>query len=216
MELKIINQNNSILNHFLLSIRDIEKQKSKAVFRKNLERCGEILAYEISKDLSYKTEKVTTPLAESQVNILQDPVVLACILRASLPFYQGFLNYYEEAESGFIGAARVNTEGNEFEIKSDYFAFPILSHQTLIVIDPMLATGKSLVATVNHMIKEQKPKRLILASLIATPEGIDFVKENLNMDFSLYTAALDKELNDKYYIVPGLGDAGDLAFGLKQ
>jgi uracil phosphoribosyltransferase len=201
-----------------MKIRDVERQRNKSAFRSYLEKCGEILAYEVSKDLTYTKQEIATPLAPIKINALKDDVVLGCILRASLPLFQGFLNYYEDAESGFIGAARVheNPDDPEFEIATNYFAFPKIENKTLILIDPMLATGRSLVKSIDYLTKNQKPKRLILVSLIATPEGIDYLRKHVDLDFSLYTAAVDDGLNEQYYIVPGLGDAGDLSFGNKE
>ena len=216
MKSVILNHTNSVLNNFLYSIRDHKIQLNRSQFRANLSRCGEIMAYEISKELNYRELEVTTPLATTKVAVLDEKIVLGCVLRASLPFYQGFLNYFDEAESGFIGIGRVHSSGNEVEVEDGYYGFPDINNKTLMLVDPMLATGKSLVRSIDSLLTHMKPKKIIIASLIATKPGWDYVKKNMEVNSSLYTAAMDEKLDERFYIVPGLGDAGDLAFGLKK
>lgn len=211
----ILTQHNSIANHFLAELRSKEIQQDSMRFRTNLERLGEILAYEISKTFSYYNEQVETPLGKASVQLMNQQPVLATILRAGIPFYQGFLNYFDKSGSAFIAAYRASEkEGREVEIKMEYFASPSLEGKTLILIDPMLATGNSLLQTYQSLLKYGKPEKLHVASVIASRPGINFLKSQLQ-DFSLWVGDVDEELNDKAYIVPGLGDAGDLAFGSK-
>jgi uracil phosphoribosyltransferase len=212
----ILTKNNSIANHFLAELRSEEIQKDSMRFRKNLERLGEILAYEISKTFPYHKAHVKTPLGKAPVNLMNQNPVLATILRAGIPFYQGFLNYFDKSGSAFVAAYRASEiAGREIEVKMEYFASPSLKGQTLILIDPMLATGKSLWQTYESLVsKYGKPGTLHVASVIASRPGIEFLKSRLQ-DFSLWVGDVDDELNDKSYIVPGLGDAGDLAFGAK-
>lgn len=211
----ILTQHNSVGNQFLAELRSEEIQKDSMRFRKNLERVGEILAYEISKTFPYHKVHLKTPLGKASVNLMNQTPVLATILRAGIPFYQGFLNYFDKSGSAFVAAYRASEkEGKEVEIKMEYFASPSLEGQTLILIDPMLATGKSLYQTYESLLKYGRPAVLHVASVIASRPGIEFLKSKLQ-DFSLWVGDVDEVLNDKAYIVPGLGDAGDLAFGAK-
>ncbi|MCH7397596.1 uracil phosphoribosyltransferase [Belliella sp. DSM 107340] len=212
----ILNKNNSIANHFLSEIRDITIHKDRLRFRRNLERLGEILAYEISKSLAYQKTEIETPLQKTELNTLKDFPILISVLRAAVPFYQGFSNFFDHADSGFIGAFRV--EESDFDginISLNYQATPDLTGKEVILIDPMLATGKSFVKSVENLVKNGTPKHIHIASVIAAPEGIAYIKNNLNLPFSIWTCALDEKLNSKSFIMPGLGDAGDLAFGTK-
>ncbi|GMQ27275.1 uracil phosphoribosyltransferase [Algoriphagus sp. oki45] len=203
----------SIANRFLTELRDLEIQKDSLRFRKNLERLGEILAYEISKTFQFSKKTIQTPLS-SAISLIPDekPVIFA-VLRASLPFYQGFLNFFDNAESGFIGAFR--EEGNDIKINLGYHASPSLEGKTVILADPMLATGKSFLKSIETILQHGTPEIIHIAAVIAAPEGIQFLKENLSLPYSLWIGAIDEKLNSKSYIVPGLGDAGDLAFGPK-
>ncbi len=210
-----LNQENSIANHFLAEIREVSIQQDRARFRRNLKRLGSLLAYEISKSLQYEQSQVETPLATTSVNVMKDELVLIPILRAAMPFYDGFLELFDQADSGFIGAWRTHNEQDEIDAELNYQAAPGLDDKTVLVIDPMLATGKSLVKTVNSLKHLGKPKSWHLASTIAAPEGIAYVKAQLGEEVNLWTCAIDEKLNEKSYIVPGLGDAGDLAFGPK-
>ena len=216
MDVTILDKENTVLNVFLGEIRNKDYQQNKHLFRRNMRRCGQVLAYEISKTLSYRIREIVTPLGNKEVSLPENNILLICILRASLPFYEGFLDYFETAESGFIGAYRKENAGRELEIQMDYYAFPKIEGKTLIVIDPMLATGKSMVKSINELLKLGTPSKLIVASLICSQDGMDYLEKNTDMDLSFFTASKDPVLNDKSYIVPGLGDACDLAFGVKE
>lgn len=184
-------------------------------FRRNLERVAEVLAYELSKHLDYQTELVTTPLGEAEVPILKQQPVLATILRAGLPMHQGLLNYFDRAESAFVSAYRKHTTAEDFDIHVEYLASPSIDGKTLIISDPMLATGSSMVMVYKALLKQGKPAKVHIVSAIAAPEAIEFVKKHLPETVSIWVGAIDKELTAQSYIVPGLGDAGDLAFGVK-
>ncbi len=215
MRVNVLNEVNSVLNQYIREIRDSNIQKDRERFRRNMEKCGFLLAFEISKSLDFNKIKLQTPLKSAEENIISDQLVLACILRASLPFYNGFLNAYPNAESGFVGAARKHSDPVNFEIQADYFAFPSIEGKSLILIDPMLATGKSMVEVINHLCQKERPQKLIISSLIATAEACSYLEDKIKIPFEIYTAALDPELTTNFYISPGLGDAGDLAFGPK-
>ncbi len=216
MHIHHISNQNSILNHFLTQIRDVAIQKDSMRFRKNIERIGEIMAYEMSKTLEYKKIKVQTPLGIKETTTIADIVVLCSILRAGLALHQGFMNFFDEAENGFVSAYRHHYNNDDtFEILVEYQAAPSFQDKNLILIDPMLATGQSIVAVLNKLHLEQKPKEIHIAVVIAAPEGIQYLEENLPANCHLWVAALDEKLNEKNYIIPGLGDAGDLAFGSK-
>lgn len=196
-------------------MRDISIQKDRMRFRKNLERLGEILAYEISKSLEFKDQDIATPLAKTQMSIPSSQVVLVSVLRASLPFYQGFLNFFDSAESGFIGAFRNESESGEIIINLNYHASPSLEGKVVILADPMLATGKSIIRTLDTIVSHGIPAIIHIAALFAAPEGIKYIEENLDLPYKLWLGTVDEKLNHLSYIVPGLGDAGDLAFGEK-
>lgn len=216
MHIHYISEENSILNHFLTQLRDIHIQKDSMRFRKNIERIGEIMAYELSKTLEYKDIKVQTPLGIKETTTVADNVVLCSILRAGLALHQGFMNFYDDAENGFVSAYRHHyNNDDEFEILVEYQAAPSFQGKNLILIDPMLATGQSIVAVFNKLIVEETPKEIHIAVVIAAPEGIAYLEENLPKNCHLWVAACDEKLNEKNYIVPGLGDAGDLAYGSK-
>lgn len=203
----------SIANHFLRSLRDPVLQQDRARFRKNVEKLGEIMAYEISKKLPYEPGLVQSPLGKTESYFLKQKPVLITVLRAGLPYFNGFQNYFEESDCGFIGAYR--KEEKEISIQLDYLATPSLADRIIILIDPMLATGKSFVRSVDALIKHGKPAHIHIASLVASPQGIQFLQEHLKIDYTLWTFAQDETLNKQSYIVPGLGDAGDLCFGEK-
>lgn len=216
MEVHYLGENNSVLNTFVSEIRDKEIQKDSLRFRRNIERIGEILSYELSKTLSYTSISIETPLAKKEVALPSNNVVLCSILRAGLPLHQGLLNYFDKAENAFISAYRHHPNNDaEFEIVVEYFASPSIENKTLLLADPMLATGQSLVAVYEAIKKYGTPKELHIVVVIASKEGVAFVKRNFPENTHLWIAALDDDLNDKGYIVPGLGDAGDLAFGQK-
>ncbi len=183
-------------------------------FRKNLERLGEVLAFEVSKTLSYQKKEIQTPLEQMEMQLTSDQVVLVAVLRAALPFYQGFLNFFDQAESGFIGAFREES-GAELTVNLGYHASPNLDNKVLILVDPMLATGQSCVESLQTLLKHGTPKAIHLVAAFAAPEGVEHLKKSITIPFSLWLGTLDEKLNSLSYIVPGLGDAGDLAFGEK-
>ncbi|MEZ0540655.1 uracil phosphoribosyltransferase [Fibrella arboris] len=211
-------QHPSIANQYLAELRDATAQTDRLRFRRNLERLGELMAYEISRTLAYQNGNVQTPLALAPTQTLLQQPVLATILRAGLPLHQGFLNVFDQADNAFAGAyrrvARPGDDDNEFDIEMDYISGPDLSGRTLILIDPMLATGRSLEKVYHTMLRFGIPAQTHIAAAIASPEGIRYVQDQLPQ-CRLWLGAIDSHLNDHYYIVPGLGDAGDLAFGEK-
>ena len=212
----ILNEQNSILNKFLAQIRDKVIQQDSMRFRRNIERIGEILAYEISKTLDYKSQPVETPLGEAEVEMIEDKVVLATVLRAGLPLHQGFLNYFDDAQNAFVSAYRHHSKSNEFKIVVEYISSCDLEGKTLILVDPMLATGASLVKTYEALCEKcGRPARTIVASVIASEQGVDYAVNHMPKSTSLWLGAVDSELTSKCYIVPGIGDAGDLCFGKK-
>ena len=206
-----------MLNQYLREIRDINIQKDSMRFRRNIERIGEVMAIELSKSLSYEQVEVQTPLATATVNTIAEPLVLATILRAGMPLHQGFLNVFDNAENAFLSAyRRVNKEG-ELEIVAEYMAAPAIDGKTLIIADPMLATGMSMEVGYQALLNHGHPSHAHLCCAIATPQAIEAVRKALNdsPDVTLWCAAVDPILNEKKYIVPGLGDAGDLCYGVK-
>jgi uracil phosphoribosyltransferase len=216
MTVHYISEQNSILNHFLTQLRDVTIQKDSMRFRKNIERIGEIMAYELSKNLEYKDIAVQTPLGIKHTTTIAENIVLCSILRAGLALHQGFMNFFDDAENGFVSAYRHHyNNDDDFEILVEYKATPTFNNKSLILIDPMLATGQSLVAVLNKLLVDHNPKQIHIAVVIAVPEGIKYLEENLPDNCHLWVASLDEKLNEKNYIVPGLGDAGDLAYGNK-
>lgn len=214
MEVFVLNHQNSIANQFLLELRDKTIQHDRMRFRKNMERLGEIMAYEVSKRLSYQTVTVNTPLAALKTETLSQPPVIITVLRAGLPFFQGFLNYFDHADCGFIGAYRKEGE-DQITINLEYLASGDLTGREVIIVDPMLATGNSFVRSVNALLAHGKPAHLHLVALVAAPEGVKQLQDSITLPAALYLAALDQKLDEHFYIVPGLGDAGDLSFGDK-
>ena len=216
MKIHYLSENNSILNHFLAQIRDVNIQNDGMRFRKNMERIGQIMAYELSKTLLYKPISVKTPLGIKETSSTADSIVLCSILRAGLALHTGFMSFFDNAENGFVSAYRHHPKNDDdFEILVEYQAAPSFENKTLILIDPMLATGQSIVAVLEKLHLEQKPKEIHIAVVIAAPEGVAFLEKNLPQNCHLWIAALDEKLNEKNYIIPGLGDAGDLAYGNK-
>lgn len=208
--------NSSLLNQFITEIRDVKIQKDSLRFRKNMERIGEIFAYEISKTLDYKITSTQTQLgiAESKQLILQP--VIATILRAGLPLHNGFLNYFDQAQNAFISAYRKHNKDESFEIAIEYVASPNLNEKVLILCDPMIASGSSMILTYKELIKKGQPKHTHIVCAIASVDGINYLKNNMpNSNYTIWCGAIDAELNSQSYIIPGLGDAGDLAFGNK-
>lgn len=217
MQIHYLSENNSILNHFLAQIRDVNVQHDRMRFRKNITRIGEIMAYEISRVLEYENIEVTTPLGTKKTTAVKNGVVLCSILRAGLALHDGFLNVFDDAENGFISAYRHHPNNDDhFEILVEYKAAPSFSGKNLLVLDPMLATGMSLAEVLKKILPGEEPISLHIAVVIAAPEGIELLKESLPDSCHLWVAALDSHLNEKKYIVPGLGDAGDLAYGVKM
>ncbi|MFZ1236759.1 MAG: uracil phosphoribosyltransferase [Prevotella sp.] len=218
--MKIINfsDQNSIINQYLLEIRDVDYQKNRLLFRNNIQRIGEMEAYEISKTLHYKLKDIATPLGIAHINVPTESVVLATIFRAGLPFHNGFLNVYDHAENAFVSAYREYTdeEHHNVGIHVEYLATPSIDEKTLIIADPMLATGGSMELGYKAFLTRGIPKRIHVACVIATPEGINHIKKVFPEDkTTIWCAAIDPGLNEHKYIVPGFGDAGDLCYGGK-
>lgn len=205
----------SILNSFIAELRCKETQKDAMRFRRNIERIGEISAYELSKSLQYKKTIITTPLGKKETVLIDEDIVVCSILRAGLPLHQGLLNYFDAAESAYISAYRKHLTKDTFKIVVEYFASPSLEGKTLILADPMLATGNSLVAVYEALLKHGTPNKIHIVAVVGATEGIDFIKKHFPKNTELWIATIDDTLNEKGYIIPGLGDAGDLAFGVK-
>lgn len=207
---------NSILNQFITEIRDVEIQKDSMRFRRNLERIGEFFAYEISKTLSYDSIDTTTPLGVAKTKVLGSQPVIAAVLRAGLPMHVGILNVFDKAGNAFIGAYRRHHKNNTFEIAMEYTTSPDVSDKTVILCDPMLASGASAVLAYRSIITKGIPKHTHIVSAIASAEGLDYMKANMpSPNYTVWCGAIDQELTAQAYIVPGLGDAGDLAYGNK-
>ena len=205
----------SILNTFLAEIRCIEIQKDPLRFRRNMERIAEILGYEVSKKMVYTESEVETTLGKAKIELPKEKPLLATILRAGLSMHQGLLNYFDQSESAFISAYRKHSTAEDFEIYVEYMASPNLDNKIWIISDPMLATGSSMVTVYQAMLRYGNPKRIFVVSAIATPQALDYVKKHLPENTEIFVAAIDQELTAQSYIVPGLGDAGDLAYGEK-
>jgi len=215
MQIHNLSNIDSILNNFIFEIRDVSIQNDKMRFRRNIERIGEILSYEMSKTLNHEPVNAQTPLGNAKVNMLEDEIVICSILRAGLPLHNGVLNYFDKAENAFISAYRHHLNDTDFEIIVEYIASPSLENKTLLLVDPMLATGKSLALTYEALKSHGTPKQIHILSVIGADQGVDYAKNHFPENTHLWIATVDETLNDKGYIVPGLGDAGDLAFGGK-
>jgi uracil phosphoribosyltransferase len=216
MKIHYISENNSVLNHFLGQIRNVDVQNDSMRFRRNIERIGEIMAYELSKILPYKKVEIQTPLGIKNTTEIDADLVLCPILRAGLPLHNGFLNYFDHAENSFVSACRYHPNNDdEFEIRVEYQAISDLNNKTVLLLDPMLATGQSIVAVHKKLVENASPTEIHIVVVIAAPEGITYLEKNLPEYCHLWVASLDEKLNEKNYIVPGLGDAGDLAYGSK-
>lgn len=214
---EVIGKQDSVFNQFLSELRDQSVQLDSARFRLNLERLGEIFAYEISKTFDYLPREIVTPLGISQMNLPAEQVVLATILRAGLPLHQGLLRFFDQAGSAFVSAYRKYTKDEKFRIKLDYVSSPAIEGKILVISDPMLATGGSAVASLKGLLEAGSPKHIHVVSALATREAIDLITRNLSRrSFTIWTGAIDDELTAQAYIVPGLGDAGDLAYGKKE
>ncbi|MFG6396747.1 MAG: uracil phosphoribosyltransferase, partial [Muribaculaceae bacterium] len=202
---------------YMSELRNVDTQKDMLRFRRNLERIGEIMAYEISKTLDYKTVDTTTPLAIAQSDIISTPLVLATIFRAGVPFHQGFLNYFDHAENAFVSAYRKYKEKENFDVCIEYLASPRIDGKTLILADPMLATGASMELSYRALLTKGTPAHIHVASVIASQQAVDYVADHFPADSTtIWIGAVDPEINSHSYIVPGLGDAGDLAYGIKE
>ena len=211
----VLSESNSIVKNFIGELRDVEIQKDTMRFRKNLERIGEIFAYEISKTMTFSNQKITTVLGEKNTQVLTDFPIIATVLRAAMPLHIGLLNFFDKSDSAFIGAYRgVHDKSEHFNIEMDYISSPDLTGKTLIICDPMLATGKSLEKAYHGLLRFGIPAKTHIVSVIASDRGARFVKARMP-ECKLWIGDIDEELNEKSYIVPGLGDAGDLAFGVK-
>ncbi|MBX7202743.1 MAG: uracil phosphoribosyltransferase [Bacteroidia bacterium] len=215
MTYHVLSNANSLVNEFIGELRDVSIQADSMRFRRNLERLGEIFAYEISKTLHYQTKEITTPLGVATLPVLADQPVIATILRAGLPLHQGLLNYFDRAENAFVSAYRKHHQDGSFDIKVEYLSSPNLSDKVLIISDPMLATGASMWLSYKALTGRGKPRHIHLIGLIASQEGVEYVKKHMPENTTIWLGAVDDELTVQSYIVPGLGDAGDLAFGKK-
>lgn len=216
--MEIINFDNSpsLVSQYLTELRDIKVQNDMLRFRRNLERIGQIMAYEISKCIRYKTVTIYTPLAKCDSRVIEDNIVLATIFRAGIPFHQGFLDYFDSAENAFVSAYRKYKEKENFDVFIEYIASPDINGKTLVIVDPMLATGTSMELSYRALLTKGTPARIHLASVIASQKAVDYIGDHFPGDITtLWTGAIDPVINEHSYIVPGLGDAGDLAYGTK-
>ncbi len=217
--MRIVNlgDTNSILNKFVAELRDVDIQKDSLRFRRNVERIGEIMAYEISKEFHYSTKDIQSPLGIAPMNTPGDQIVISTILRAGLPFHQGFLRYLDNAENAFVSAYRKYKDRLNFDIHIEYIASPRLTGKTLIISDPMLATGSSMELAYEALLTKGVPGHVHVASIISSKQALEYLQKKMPDDkTTIWIAALDNDLDDHSYIVPGLGDAGDLAFGEKE
>ena len=214
--LHILNKENTLLNKFIAEIRDKDVQKDSMRFRRNMERIGEITAYEISKTLNYAVKTVETPLGMADISLPSDRIVIATILRAGLPFHQGFLNYFDDAQNAFVSAYRKSTKDGKFTVKVEYISCGDLTGKTLLLVDPMLATGASLVLAYEALCERGgEPAHTHIAAVIGSEQGVDYAQSHLPGKTTIWCGAVDEELTSRSYIVPGIGDAGDLAYGEK-
>ena len=217
--MKVINfaEQPSAINQFMAELRDKKYQQNRLLFRNNVKRIGEMMAFELSKTLEYKPKTVTTPLGTIDIPLIKDDIVIATVLRAGLPFHEGFLHVFDHAENAFVSAYRMytNREHTEVGIHTEYMASPSVKNKTLLVVDPMLATGGSMAASIEALVKTGKPRSIHVCCVIATPEGIDVVKNVLPEDATVWCAAIDPGMNEHKYIVPGFGDCVDLCYGEK-
>lgn len=217
MEIINFDQSPSLMSRYMRELRDVNIHNDPMKFRINLCRIGEIMAYEISRHLSYHDEEIATPLAPAICKEMTDKIVLATILRAGLPFHEGFLRFFDRAENAFVSAYRKYKEkGDSFDVLIEYLASPDIDGKTLLIIDPMLATGSSMELAWRALLTKGNPKKIHIASVIASAQAVEYVKTHLPEDCTLWIGAIDPDLNAHSYIVPGLGDAGDLAFGEKS
>ena len=212
----LLSEKNSISNQFIAELRNVEVQNDRMRFRRNLERIGEIAALEISKTLQYKTTEVTTPLGIANMELPAEYPVVGTILRAGLPLHQGILNYFDHADNAFISAYRKHHKDGTFDIRLEYVGSPNLTGRILILADPMLATGSSIVTTYKALLERGKPRHTHIVAALGSIQGVEYVKKHMPESVNIWIGAIDEELTAQAYIVPGLGDAGDLAFGEKE
>ena len=218
MEVINLCENNSLVSQYMSELRDKDIQQDRLRFRANVHRLGQIMAYEISKKIDYKTIDTVTPLAVAKTNVIADQIVLATILRAGLPLHEGFLNCFDKAENAFVSAYRKYDahDPNKFDVKIEYLACPAIDNKVLCIVDPMLATGLSMALAYKALLSRGTPKHVHMASIVATDQAIEFVEKNIpNANLTIWACDIDHELNEHSYIVPGLGDAGDLLYGEK-
>jgi len=217
--MKIVNlsEQNTIVNLYMSEIRDRKYQQNRMLFRNNIRRIGEMMAYELSKTLEYKTKNVTTPLGNIDIPLPKDDIIVATVLRAGLPFHEGFLHVFDHADNAFVSAYRMytNREHTEVGVHAEYMAAPSTKNKTLVIADPMLATGGSMAAAYEALLHNGKPARVHIACVIATSDGLDVVRQTVSDDTTVWCAAIDPGMNANKYIVPGFGDCGDLCFGEK-
>lgn len=217
--MKIINfaETPSLISQYMMELRNVEIQRDPLRFRRNLQRIGQIMAYEISRTLNYRTIDVTTPLAPAHCQVIADPLVLGTIFRAGIPFHQGFLDYFDGAQNAFVSAYRKYKEKENFDVFIEYLASPRLDDKVLILADPMLATGASMELSYRALLTKGTPAHIHVASVIASQAAVDYIARTFPADrTTLWVGALDADINAHSYIVPGLGDAGDLAYGIKE
>ncbi len=214
-KITVVGQRKSIFNHFISELRDHEIQQDRLRFRKNLFRCSQILAYELSKFIEYEVKEIETTLGSLEIDVIKEQPVLVSILRAGVPMHNGFLDYYDHADNGFVSAFRKHAGGGKFTVQIEYLAMPSVENETLVLLDPMIASGKTVVLTNQAIIPAQgHPKKIFIVCIIASEEGLEYVRRHCP-SAHIIVGAIDDELTAKSYIVPGLGDAGDLAFGSK-
>lgn len=216
--MKIINfaDQPSLVSQYLMEMRNVDIQHDPLRFRRNLERIGEIMAYELSKTLRFKNVEITTPLAKADCPVIDDKVVLATIFRAGIPFHQGFLQYFDRAENAFVSAYRKYKEKENFDVCIEYLASPRLEGKTLVLCDPMLATGASMELSYRALLTKGTPAKIHIASVIASKKAVDYLESVMPAEATLWVGVIDDKINSHSYIVPGLGDAGDLAYGVKE
>jgi uracil phosphoribosyltransferase len=215
--IRVLGDQNSVLNQFIAELRNVNVQGDFMRFRRNMERCGEVFAYELSKELSYRPEQVQTPLGVADMRLPNETLVLATILRAGLPLHQGMLNFFDTAQNAFISAYRKYNKDGSFRIQFEHLSCPNIDGKTLVLMDPMLATGASMLLAYKALLERGKPRYTHIVSVIASREGVEYMKRNLSeKEATIWLGAIDDEMTVKAYIVPGLGDAGDLAYGKKE
>lgn len=217
IELHNLGSTDSVFNQFMAELRDATIQQDRLRFRRNLERIGEVMAYEISKTFDYDVEEIATPLGIKEMRTMKEQPVIAAILRSGLPFHNGLLNMLDHADSAFVAAYRKYDKNEDFEIKVEYYSAPDIEDKVLILCDPLLATGESIVKTLDGLTEETAPKHIHIAVAVASQEGIDYLQSRLSRKpVTIWVGSIDEELTAKAYIVPGIGDVGDLAYGEKR